>query len=281
MLPSHTNTSAQSCWDAWQGMRQQRPLVQCITNVVSCDLMANTLLAAGASPAMAHSVEEVESFVCVSSALLINMGGLGSERIAAQKLAAAQAVRLSKPWVLDPVGCGATSYRTRCCAEMLLLHPSVVRGNAAEIMALSGNGAAGAGVGVDSLASSAQALASAKALARAASCVVAVSGATDYVTDGTAVVAVANGVALLPLVTATGCSVTALIAAFVAAAPSRQGHMMATAHALAVFGLAAEEGLRSCAVPGPGSLRVSLLDQLHLLKQEQVVSGIRISVHMG
>jgi len=102
------------------------------------DIMANVLLAAGASPAMAHALDEVEDFLRISSALLINMGTLSSEWVAAKKLAAAQAQALGKPWVLDPVGCGATPYRTTACLAMLRLKPQVVRGNASEIMALAG-----------------------------------------------------------------------------------------------------------------------------------------------
>ncbi|PNW81666.1 hypothetical protein CHLRE_06g255350v5 [Chlamydomonas reinhardtii] len=267
--------SAESCWELWQAVRAKRPLVHCITNFVSMDIMANVLLAAGCSPAMAHSLDEVEAFVGISSALLVNMGTLSPEWVAAKKLAARRAVELGKPWVLDPVGCGATPVRTASCLQLLDCRPTVVRGNASEILALAG--AAGSGVrGVDSTAASRDALEAAKQLAVAHKCIVAVSGEVDYVTDGTAVVGVRNGHELLTLITAAGCSLTALIAAFVTAAP--QQPLLATAHALAVFGLAAEEGLRLAPRPGPGSLRVALLDMLHLMDQATVKAGARIEV---
>nr|ADI46896.1 THI10f [Volvox carteri f. nagariensis] len=268
--------TSESCWQLWQAVRAKRPLVHCITNFVSMDIMANVLLAAGCSPAMAHSLDEVESFIAISSALLVNMGTLSPDWVAAKKLAAKKAVQLGKPWVLDPVGCGATAVRTASCLELLSCGPTVVRGNASEVLALAG--AAGSGVrGVDSTAASSDALEAAKALASKHGCIVAVSGAVDYVTDGRRVVAVCNGHELLTLITAAGCSLTALIAAFLAAVPPPD-HLLATAHALAVFGLAAEEGLKLTPRPGPGSLRVALMDCLHLMSKEAVLAGARIGV---
>nr|BCL66148.1 hydroxyethylthiazole kinase [Volvox reticuliferus]BCL66216.1 hydroxyethylthiazole kinase [Volvox reticuliferus] len=277
---SHSDGSLQleatalSCWQLWQAVRTKRPLVHCITNFVSMDIMANVLLAAGCSPAMAHSLDEVESFIAISSSLLVNMGTLSPEWVAAKKLAAKKAVELGKPWVLDPVGCGATPVRTASCLELLACKPTVVRGNASEILALAG--AAGNVKGVDSTATSSDAVEAAKQLASKHSCIVAVSGAVDYVTDGRLVVSAHNGHELLTLITAAGCSVTALIAAFVSVAPRQP--LLATAHALAVFGLAAEEGLKVVPRPGPGSLRVALMDLLHLMQEETVLEGARVSV---
>ncbi|EFN53626.1 hypothetical protein CHLNCDRAFT_53510 [Chlorella variabilis] len=210
--------------------------------------MANTLLAAGASPAMAHSIGEVEDFVALASAVLINVGTLSEGWVGGMKLAAARAGRLGKPWVLDPVGCGATPYRSKVCAELMLLKPAVVRGNASEILALAG--AAGAAVkGVDSTAAAAgeceraHALGAAKQLAARHGCVVAVSGAEDLVTDGSRVVRVANGVPLLQQVTATGLAAQ----------------------------LAVEDG-----AVGPGSLRVGLLDSLWTMTEQQLREGARV-----
>eukprot|EP00775_Hariotina_reticulata_P010516 gene10516-10676_t len=244
------------------------------------DFMANVLLASGCSPAMAHSLDEVEDFVSISSALLINMGTLSSDWVASKKLAAQQAVALGKPWVLDPVGCGATAYRTSACVAMLKLKPWVVRGNASEILALAG--AAGNVKGVDSTAASHEALQAAKLLAAYYGCIVAVSGATDLVTDGKTVLAVDNGVEMLPRITAAGCSVTALIAGFCAVVQSGEA-LLATAAALAVFGYAAELG--AVGATGPGSLRVGLLDHLYQLSvaaskedgQQQLLAGLKIS----
>ncbi|GAX75072.1 hypothetical protein CEUSTIGMA_g2516.t1 [Chlamydomonas eustigma] len=267
-----TPHSKPSVWQMWQRVRISKPLTQCITNYVSMEIMAATLLAAGASPAMVHGLDEVEDFASISSALLINMGTMSSEWVASKKLAAKQAVLLNKPWVLDPVGCGATPYRTKACLDMLHCKPTVVRGNASEIIALSG--AQGNVKGVDSTAQSSDALVHATQLAKDFTCVVAVSGAVDYVTNGRDVLEVRNGVEMLTLVTAAGCSLTALVAAFVS--QSREDPLLATAAAMAIFGIASERALETAAVPGPGSLRVGLLDQLFLLDEETVTKRIKI-----
>ncbi|KAI8474542.1 MAG: THI10f [Monoraphidium minutum] len=262
-------------WALWRAARERAPLVHCITNFTSMDLMANTLLAAGASPAMAHALDEVEDFVGISDVLLVNASNLSAEWNAAKKLAAQRAVALGKPWVFDPVGCGATPYRTTVCAQLLRLGPDVVRGNASEIIALAG--VEGSAVrGVDSTAGSHEALGAAKALARRCGCIVAVSGATDLVTDGTRVVGVSNGVPLLTRVTATGCSLTALIAALLAAAPAGAA-LEAAAAGLAVFGLAGEVALANAPRPGPGSLRAGLLDALSLLGEDEITRGVKIA----
>eukprot|EP00887_Chlorella_sp_A99_P006894 scaffold2.g6894.t1 len=210
--------------------RAKSPLVHCITNFVSMDIMANVLLAAGASPAMAHSIGEVEAFVGISSALLINVGTLSDEWVGAMKLAAAEARRRGTPWVLDPVGCGATPYRTKAS-------------NCSFVSKSSDGATARASVkGVDSTAAAGEALAAAQALAAARRGVVAVSGAEDLVTDGTRVLRAANGVPMLQQITASGCSgeLTALIAAFVSCFPEQP--LEATAAALSYFGVAAELG---------------------------------------
>ncbi|PSC74808.1 Hydroxyethylthiazole kinase isoform A [Micractinium conductrix] len=265
--------SAAGCWAALQACRERSPLVQCTTNFVSMDIMANTLLAAGASPAMAHSIGEVEDFVGIASALLVNVGTLSDDWVGGMRLGAQAAVAGGKPWVLDPVGCGATLYRSEVCAGLLRLKPTIVRGNASEILALAG-AAGGPTKGVDSTAAADDdALHAAQALARQHGCVVAVSGAEDLVTDGSRVLRVANGVPLLQQITATGCSVTALVAAFVCLFPGQP--LEENAAALSYFGLAAELAAADGA-KGPGSLRVGLLDHLWTLSQEQVLAGSKI-----
>ncbi|KAL6759904.1 hydroxyethylthiazole kinase [Haematococcus lacustris] len=274
---SELATTASSALGLYKRVVKSRPLIQCITNFVSMDIMANVLLAAGASPAMAHSLDEVEDFVGISAALLINMGTLSSDWLASKKLAAKQACALGKPWVLDPVGCGATPIRTRACLDMLRCKPTVVRGNASEILALAG--AAGTIKGVDSCESSHAALPLAQTLAQEHQCIVAVSGEVDYVTDGSRVLRISGGDALLTYVTAAGCALTALIAAFVCEAPSSP--LMATAHAMAIFKAAADGAVASIklsgAQPGPGSFRVALLDTLYHMQHYEAHDCINIA----
>jgi hydroxyethylthiazole kinase len=242
-------------------VREQSPLVHSITNYVSMDVTANALLAAGAAPAMVHAEEEVEEFVGIASALVINIGTLSPPWVRAMELAARRAGELGKPWVLDPVGAGATAYRTRVAETLAGLGPTVVRGNASEILALAGTGAAARGV--DSVHASEDAAAVAQELAPRLGCVVAVTGATDYVTDGRRLLAVANGDPLMGRVTALGCTASALVGAFLAV---NSDGVVAATHALALLGVAGEIAARDA--KGPGSLRLRLLDALHSMDAE-------------
>jgi len=182
---------------------------------------------------------------------------------------------LNKPWVLGPVGAGATEFRTKTIVSLLKQGPTLIRGNASEIIAVAGK----AGIitrGVDSTADTADALASGKQLAKDYSCIVGISGAVDLITDGQAVLKVSNGDAMMTKITAAGCSVTAMACAFITAAP--EDPLRATAFALAVFGMAAELGLQGGA-KGPGSLRVEILDALHNLTRDQVIVMQKVSDH--
>ncbi|XP_031484352.1 hydroxyethylthiazole kinase [Nymphaea colorata] len=258
-------------WGFLSRVRDSFPLVQCITNFVSMDLMANTLLAAGASPAMVHALEEVPDFTPHASALLINVGTLTPSWLASMKAAAEIANRLGKPWVLDPVAVSASGFRLRACLELLDLRPAVVRGNASEIIALSG-ASAGPNKGTDGTHKSIEAIEAAKRLAQTCGAIVAVSGSVDIITDGWQVVGACNGVAMLQRITATGCAVTAIIAAFVAIDPERA--LDATTAALSVFGVASELGMEKAC--GPASLRMHLIDSLHGLDKRTVISRVKV-----
>lgn len=153
-----------------QQLRQQAPLVHCLTNDVVQTITANTLLALGASPAMVVEPQEAAQFSAIADALLVNIGTLCQQRAA------------GTPWVLDPVGVGALHYRTDFARRLLTLQPAAVRGNASEILALAG--IAPAGRGVDSGDDSLQALPAARALAKECGAIVAVTGALDLITDG-------------------------------------------------------------------------------------------------
>lgn len=135
-----TNTSkwGPKSWTLLSTLRQRSPLIQCITNFVSMDLMANTLLSAGASPAMVHSLQEIPEFTPLTDALCVNVGTLTSDWLPAMKAAAELAAQLGKPWVLDPVAAGASGFRLKACLELVGLKPRVIRGNGSEIIALSG-----------------------------------------------------------------------------------------------------------------------------------------------
>lgn len=256
-------------WAALQELRRRAPLVHSITNYVAMDITANALLAVGASPAMAHAAEEVEDFVGIAQALVVNIGTLSPGWVDAMARAAERAGEQGKPWVLDPVGAGATPYRTRVAGELLRRRPTVLRGNASEILALSG--AAARTRGVDSVDAPEHALELARAMAREEGAVVAVTGAVDYVTDGERVLSVSNGHPMMTRITALGCTATALTAAFLAV---ESDAVLATAQALAVLGLCGEIAARDA--EGPGSLRWRLLDALYRLDEEALL-GVRIA----
>ena len=255
---------------ALEALRARRPLVQNITNYVAMTVSANALLALGASPAMVHAVEEVEDFVAISDALAVNIGTLSPPWVDAMRAAVARANALGKLWVLDPVGCGATGYRTQVAAELAGLKPGVIRGNASEIMSLSGQVGAG-GKGVDSTAPAEYATSAAAALAQRTGAIVAITGETDYVSDGMRLVAVHAGHALMPLSTALGCALSAVTAAFAAVRPPRE----AAIAALAVFGAAGSVAAERCR--GPGHLPAEICDALHRMDAATLAAHARLS----
>lgn len=265
--------SPHDIWMRLTAVREQAPLIHNITNFVVMNNTANALLAIGASPAMIHATDEVEDFVTVSQALVVNIGTLYSEQVAACKLAAARAKTVGVPWVLDPVGAGATPYRRAVAASLLRLGPNAIRGNGSEILTLAQHTLSGTGRGVDSLDASDAALAAAQWLASESHTVVAVTGVVDYVTDGERVAEIHNGHPLMARVTGLGCSATAVIGAFLAVEPAA---FTATVAALAVFGVAGEVAVGWAA--GPGSLQVALLDALYALDEATLEARLRVTV---
>lgn len=256
--------------DLFLRMRQGRPLVQCITNYVAMNVAANVLLAAGASPAMVHAAEEAGEFAAIAGALTVNIGTLSPLWVEGMKAGIAGANAAGKPWVLDPVAHFATSLRRRTIVELLALRPSIIRGNASEILALAGE--AGEGKGVDSGDAVGAAEAAARLLAGEHACVVAVTGAQDFVTDGKRAMRINGGSAFMPQVTALGCSLTALVGAYVAVAPDAP--LEATVAALASFAAAGEKA--ETGASGPGSFAVRFLDELHLQQGEDLLHKNRV-----
>lgn len=251
-------------------VRERRPLVHNITNYVVMNTTANALLAMGASPVMAHAREEVEGLVDLAGALVLNIGTLSSPWIEAMALAARHARARGKPVVLDPVGAGATDFRTRSGRE-LMKDATILRGNASEILALGA--AEGGARGVDAQHTVDQARATAVALARRHGLTVAVTGPEDFVTDGSREARIRNGHPLMARVTGTGCTASAITGAFAAVVPDA---FEAAAAALVFLGLAGERAAQQAA--RPGSYAVALLDALDELTPEQVIAGARFQV---
>ncbi len=252
-------------------LRAAAPLVHNITNYVVMNATANALLAVGASPAMVHALEEVESFTPLARALVVNIGTLSPPWLAAMEAAARAARAAGVPWALDPVAAGATPFRTQAASRLARLGPAVVRANASEILALAGV-AGGVPRGVDSAHASEAAREAAAGLARSLDAVVAVTGAVDYVTDGRRTTAVANGHPLLTRVTGTGCIATALVGAFLGAGLPAFDAAVA---GLATLGVAGE--IAAAGAAGPGSFEVALRDALHGLDDAALAARARLS----
>lgn len=250
-------------------MRAAAPLVQNITNYVAMNVMANAMLAAGASPAMAHARGEAAEFAGLAAALSINIGTLDDEWADCMLLAAQAAAAHDKPWVLDPVAVGATTLRRNLGTRLLALGPTIIRGNASEILALSGSDARGRGA--DSADPVEAAEAAAHDLANRSKAVVAVTGAVDFVTDGTRAVRISNGDPMMPRVTALGCSLTGIAAAFAAVAEPYE----ASVAAIAYFGAAGEMAAKS--TNGPGSFQVAFIDALHAMSGDTLDNMARIA----
>jgi hydroxyethylthiazole kinase len=240
-------------------VRRLNPRVHAIANRVSAPLVANVLLAAGASPSMAHAAGEIEAFVAESAALVVNLGTPDNATLAGAQIAAACAQMGGMPWVLDPVGVAVSHHRLSEAMRLLERAPTVIRGNADEVRALAGETGFHPG-GIDSASDSIAAVAAAHALAAQTRAVVAVTGATDQIILPTGeIVVVSGGHPMSRLVSGTGCAASALIAACLSAAPPRE----ATCAALTAMKAAAARAARSSA--GPGSFAVALIDAVHAL----------------
>lgn len=239
-------------------LKNAPPFVYGLTNYIAANLSANILLAVGAGPAIGTAMDWPRCFAAGANAMWINTAALMSSGPEALWAAAEAADQAGTPWVLDPVamGAGAPEYDA-VIRKLLDFHPTVIRGNASELIALSGGN--GGGKGVETTASSADALAFIKDLALKTGAIVAVSGPVDYVTDGTTVYAVSGGDVRLTQVTGAGCSLGALIAGMLANAEDK---LEAAAAAHAVYAVAAE---RASGASGTASFATAFVDQLSLL----------------
>jgi hydroxyethylthiazole kinase len=252
-------------------IRERKPLVHNITNFVVMNETANATLALGALPVMAHAAEEVEEMTGLASALVLNIGTLSPPWVEAMLAAGAAATARHLPIVLDPVGAGATQYRTQTAHRLLdAVGVTVLRGNAGEVATLVG---AHAEVrGVESIVAGLAPDELARTAAQRLGVVVSVTGPVDHVSDGARVLAVANGHELLATVTGTGCTSTALTGCFLAAKPDEP--VEAAAEALAALGVAAEDAARGA--DGPGTFHARLYDALYALDPATLDGRTRI-----
>ncbi|MEN8417340.1 hydroxyethylthiazole kinase [Acinetobacter radioresistens] len=259
------NTLLQQVIQAWTRLQEQQPLVQCITNSVATNYAANILLAAGASPAMIDNPFEAESFANVTSALSINLGTPTTEQMQAMLISAQTVDHKNTPWVLDPVGYGPVlKWRSSMVDQLLAFKPSVIRGNASEISALAGKQVQAKGV--DSTISSHTVYRQAQCLLVHSECI-AISGEADFILSRELglVIQVNGGSYLQPKVTATGCALGALIAAYSAVTTPTIAALAAHLH-FAIAGKLSYEKIASV-----GSFNVVFMDYIHTLNSEMLL----------
>ena len=254
-------------------VRERKPLVHNITNYVVMNETANAILALGALPVMAHAEEEVAEMVGIAGALVLNIGTLSPHWVEAMLLAGRAANEKGVPVVLDPVGAGATRYRTETAKRILAeVDVTVLRGNAGEIGTLIG--AAAEVRGVESVGDGGDSAELAAAAARTLGVVASVTGAVDHVSDGERSAAVANGHELLASITGTGCMSTAITGCFLA---GKDDPFEAAVEALVAFGVAGEDA--AVGARGPGSFHVALYDALAAL--DPAALGARAKVEIA
>jgi len=257
-------------WRDIGAIKEKAPLVHNITNFVVMNFVANGLLASGASPIMAHAIEELEEIVSIAGAVVLNPGTLDTHWLESIYTAATCAGELNVPLVLDPVGAGASRMRTEAAGHIIKNYNlTVLRGNASEVMAchheLLPSGGAARGKGVDSAHESEAALAAGKELAETFNLCVVISGKTDFIIDSTKILALENGAPMMTKVTGMGCLSSALVGAFLAVQSDR---FAAAAHAMSFMGVCGELVARDTA--GPASFATAFVDKLHNIQKNEL-----------
>jgi hydroxyethylthiazole kinase len=261
-------------WGNILAVRKNAPLVHSIANYVVMNTTANALLAVGASPIMAHAHAEMKDMVSIANALVINIGTLDEYWVESMNLAISAAEAAKKPWILDPVGAGATTYRDQVLKSMITkFRPAVIRGNASEIIALAGVHAATKGV--DSIHRSDEALGAATHLTHQLGSIICVSGAIDMIVHHRNLVSLKNGHVMMTRVTGLGCTASALVAAFCAVIKDA---FEATVTAMALMGIAGEMAASRSA--GPGSLQMHFLDILQSITEKEFCDRLKLEANV-
>jgi hydroxyethylthiazole kinase len=256
-------------------VRNRKPLVHHITNYISINDCANVTLAIGASPIMANDPDEVAEVVSQSAALVINLGTPNTRMLESMLVAGNQANAMGIPVIFDPVGVGFTQARTRTVEQLLLcVRMTAIRGNLAEIQRMSGLFASMRGI--DSLATEEDAADSVRQASLEMGCLVAATGATDFISDGRNVCRLANGDPMMSKVTGTGCMTTSLVASCCGAMGASLASVAAGVMFMGIAGEMAHAALR--AEEGTGTFRSRLLDSVSNLTSDDVLKQGRVIV---
>jgi len=250
-----------------QKLRNKNPLVHNITNAVVTNFTANGLLALGASPFMADGIEEVADIATIADAALFNMGTLNERIVNSILIAGKSSNERNVPIVFDPVGAGATSYRT-AIAQLITqeIKLTVLRGNVAEVAHVIGEN--WSIKGVDAGAGEGNVIQLAQKASQTLGCIVVITGADDVITDGHTTYLVSNGHPIMTKLTGCGCLLGSVIAAFLSV--SEQQVIESVTEAVAFYGIAAEIAAERTNAQGPGSFQIEFLNQLALVSPEVV-----------
>ena len=289
-------------------IKEEKPLIHCITNPISIHDCANVVLAVGARPIMAEHPAEVTDITASAGALMLNLGNITDARIESMKRSIRTAMENKIPVLLDLVGVACSDLRLDLARELLSIgHPAVLKGNMSELLAVSGlpSHAIGIDAGAqDALTAENMETVSEvlRAFSRSNQAIVLATGKQDFVTDGERIVLVQNGSAALSGITGTGCMVGALTAAFLPGCEDniakemtdsieadvwsgvemgfneRSGNYLAAAVlGTALMGIAGEEAEKISR--GPGSFQVNLLDEIYGLSDRQLLNLLKIEMY--
>jgi len=292
-------TGFDEAWQLLAEVRAKRPLIHCITNYVTAGDVANMILAAGASPVMADGITEVEEITELSRGLVLNIGTLKTAAVDAMLLAGKRAVELGHPVVFDPVGAGASRFRTDVARRIIRdVRCTVIRGNASEIGVLAGSKTRPRGVDADEREwltgeNRQEQITAAGKLSRETGAVIVITGPQDLIADENRTCLVGNGVPMLGQVTGTGCMLDGIIAAFLAAESAAvreqrwwqttdagERRFWQTVYAVAAAGICGElaEQRTTASGGGAGSFRMYLMDAMSNLDDRQIKEGARFEV---
>lgn len=258
-------------------IREQKPIIHHMTNYVTVNDCANITLSIGASPIMADDIEEVQSIVGISSALVLNIGTLNRRIIAAMITAGKKANEQNIPVILDPVGVGASELRNETVRNMLeQIKFSVIRGNISEIRFIAGLHATANGVDaseVDSGNDVQTVIEVAKAAANKHGCMIAVTGATDIISNGESTICIENGHKMLSAITGTGCMCTSLIGSFCSITSD---YFTAAISGILCMGIAGEVAFHQADHKGNGSYRIAVMDEISKLNAETIYREAKV-----
>lgn len=240
-----------------QKIKKEKPLILNYTNEVTVDFVANGLLSIGASPVMSQAEEEIEDLVKIAQSVVVNLGTLNKEFVKLCEHVCEIANTLKKPIILDPVGAGASSYRTEICRHLITnFSIACIRGNASELMALTNLSTTTKGV--DSTLETTEILDYVSTLSHQSNAIIVMSGKIDVIIDGDCIMKSERGSPMMPLITGTGCLLSAVIAAFLSAHPNR---FEAACAASVFYGICGEIAEKNST--GPGTFKIHFLDALY------------------